>query len=205
MSNLNNNLNNNFTLWYHNPNNSNWTEDSYHQILSFNNLEEFWVLDNLINKNLIENGMFFVMKEDIVPIWENDKNKEGGYISWKISRENTYDSWIDIIGHILINNLFSSNSNNTETDVSEMDVSEINNSDANNSQINSNNLNNLINGCSISPKKKFNILKIWLNKPIDTEKDTIIFNNTFKLKEEPFTFKLHQVNIEKDKKNNTKK
>lgn len=173
------NLNTNYTLWYHNPNNSNWTEDSYHQILSFETLEEFWVLDNLIEKNLIENGMFFIMKEDIVPIWENEKNEKGGYISWRIPRDTTYEHWIDLIGHILINDLFSFNPDNDKV-----------------------NFNEYINGCSISPKKKFNILKIWLNQPINIEDDNIVYNDTFKLKDESSTFKLHQYNIEKDKKNN---
>ena len=28
-------LKNEYTLWYHNPNDTNWSQDSYHQILTF--------------------------------------------------------------------------------------------------------------------------------------------------------------------------
>ena len=63
-------LNNEYTLWYHNPNDTNWTQDSYHQILSFTNLQEFWTLDYFITQEMIEEGMFFIMREEVLPIWE---------------------------------------------------------------------------------------------------------------------------------------
>lgn len=170
-------FNKNYTLWYHNPNNPVWTEDSYHQILSFDNTDEFWILDDLF-KNLIETGMFFIMKEDIVPIWEDSKNIKGGYISWRINKSEVHKNWVDIIGHMATEKLFESGDGEED-------------------------LNKLINGCSISPKKNFNILKIWVSQPIDSE--NINFVDTFKLKDSSYAFKLHQVNIEKDKKQQSKK
>lgn len=172
-------LNQNYTLWYHNPNNPVWTEDSYHQILSFDTTDEFWILDDLF-KNLIESGMFFIMKEDIVPIWEDDKNIKGGYISWRINKSEVRTNWIDIMGHIATGKLFHSDDENGEKD-----------------------LNKLINGCSISPKKNFNILKVWVSDLID--EDDIKFVDTFKLRNATYAFKLHQANIEKDKKLQSKK
>jgi hypothetical protein len=112
--------------------------------------------------------MFFVMKENIVPIWENDKNIDGGYISWKIDKCNVYSYWVDLIGHMITNNIFSDDSNNA------------------------------INGCSISPKKNFNIVKLWTNKSVDT--DNLKFSDSFKLKEFNAAYKSHQYNIEKDMK-----
>jgi hypothetical protein len=170
-------FNKNYTLWYHNPNNPVWTEDSYHQILSFNNTDEYWILDDLF-KNLIESGMFFIMKGDIVPIWEDNKNIGGGYISWRINKSEVYTNWVDIIGHIVTDKLFNSKEDKED-------------------------LNKLINGCSISPKKNFNILKVWVSKPIDD--DDIMFVDTFKLKNNSYAFKLHQANIDKDKKLHSKK
>lgn len=166
-----------YTLWYHNPNNPVWTEDSYHQILSFDNTNEFWIVDDLF-KNLIEAGMFFIMKEDIVPIWEDEKNVEGGYISWRINKNEVHKNWVDIMGHIITKKLFDSEEGDED-------------------------LNKLINGCSVSPKKNFNILKVWISKPIDNE--NIKFVDTFKLKDTSYAFKLHQVNIEKDKKMQNKR
>lgn len=160
-----------YSLWYHNPNDKNWTEDSYHQMITFNTSNEFWILNHLINNFMIENGMFFIMKENVVPIWENDDNINGGYLSWKIEKSKVHNNWIDLIGHLLLNNIIDGD-------------------------------NSIVNGCSISPKKNFNILKIWTNCEIDTEK--IKLNNTLKLNNYNLTFKLHKINIEKDKKQKNK-
>lgn len=160
-----------YSLWYHNPNDTNWTEDSYHQMITFNTSNEFWILNHLIDNFMIENGMFFIMKENVVPIWENDDNINGGYLSWKIEKSKVHNNWIDLIGHLLLNNIIDGD-------------------------------NSIINGCSISPKKNFNILKIWTNCEVDTEK--IKLNNTLKLNNYNLTFKLHKINIEKDKKQKNK-
>lgn len=159
------------SIWYHNPNDNTWTENSYHQILSFNSSDEFWTLSHLFNKDFIENGMFFIMKDNIVPIWENDKNIDGGYISWKIDKKNVYDYWIDLVGHMLIGKLFNDNGKC--------------NSD-------------MINGCSISPKKNFNIIKLWTNCQVNAEE--LNFMDTLKIKDNVVAFKSHQQNIEKDTK-----
>jgi hypothetical protein len=170
-----------YSLWYHNPNDTNWTESSYHQILSFNTTDEFWVLDKLFNNDFIENGMFFVMKENIVPIWENDKNIDGGYISWKVDKKNVYSYWIDLIGHMITNNIFEDENNEDCKD-----------------NKNDKNYSNIINGCSISPKKNFNILKLWTKEIVDLE--SLKFSDSLKLSEFNSAFKSHQHNIEKDTK-----
>lgn len=160
-----------YSLWYHNPNDTNWTEDSYHQMITFNTSNEFWILNHLIDNFMIENGMFFIMKENVVPIWENDDNINGGYLSWKIEKNKVHNNWIDLIGHLLLDNIIDGD-------------------------------NSIVNGCSISPKKNFNILKIWTNCEINTEE--IKLNNTLKLSNYNFAFKLHKINIEKDKKQKNK-
>tara|TARA_B100000575_G_scaffold1286_1_gene968 strand:- start:5730 stop:6302 length:573 start_codon:yes stop_codon:yes gene_type:complete len=155
-------LDNNYTLWYHNPNDTNWNTDSYHQIITISTIPEFWILNTFINKDMIINGMFFLMRDDIIPIWENNENKNGGYISWKISNDKAYDTWIDLCGHILTNEF---------------------------------NINQFINGISISPKKYFNIIKIWTNSPINVS--DIKMPENFILKNEKPIFKLHNKNLEK--------
>ena len=157
-----NELDNNYTLWYHNPNDTNWNTDSYHQIITISTIPEFWILNTFINKDMIINGMFFLMRDDIIPIWENNENKNGGYISWKISNDKAYDTWIDLCGHILTNEF---------------------------------NINQFINGISISPKKYFNIIKIWTNSPINVS--DIKMPENFILKNEKPIFKLHNKNLEK--------
>lgn len=98
-------LSKSYNFYYHAPENNDYSLESYNEILSFNSLEEFWVLDKFIRKDMIENGMFFIMADTILPIWEDVQNINGGCISWKVDRKNSYKFWIDCIGHFLTQNL----------------------------------------------------------------------------------------------------
>jgi len=45
------------------------------------------------------------MVDPILPIWEDKNNINGGCISWKVDRKNSYKYWIDCVGHFLTQNL----------------------------------------------------------------------------------------------------
>ena len=90
-----------YNFYFHNPDNQNWELDSYINLLEFNSLEEWWILDKFIRKDMVENGMFFIMLENSAPVWECPTNINGGCISWKVDRKNSYKSWIDSIGHFI--------------------------------------------------------------------------------------------------------
>jgi len=94
-----------YNFYYHAPENNDYSLESYNEILSFNSLEEFWVLDKFVRKDMIENGMFFIMSDPILPIWEDKNNINGGCISWKVDRKNSYKYWIDSVGYFLTQNL----------------------------------------------------------------------------------------------------
>jgi len=98
------NLNEIFTFWYHNPDNVDWSLESYIELLEFSTIEEFWILDKFVRKDMIENGMFFIMKKSVKPIWECPTNINGGCISWKVDRKQSYKSWIDCVGHFIMTN-----------------------------------------------------------------------------------------------------
>ena len=95
-------LKNTYNFYFHNPDNQNWELESYINLLEFNTIEEFWVLDKFIRKDMVENGMFFVMLEHSKPVWECETNIKGGCISWKVDRKNSYKSWIDAVGHFIM-------------------------------------------------------------------------------------------------------
>ena len=151
-----------FCLWYHNPNNKNWDLSSYTNIVEFNSIQEYWIYNELFNYDVIINGMFFLMKKDIKPMWEDIKNIEGGCISLKLTRDGSFDLWNKLSIYLLSNNLTSN-----------------------------------INGISISPKKNFNIIKIWFNEKIDYK--TYKFPEELKINEMNYLFRIHKMNIEKDK------
>jgi len=77
--------------------------------------------------------MFFIMREHIQPIWEDQNNIKGGCFSLKIYKENIQEKLFELSALLLGENL-------GKTD----DIS------------------NNINGISISPKKNYYIIRIWI-------------------------------------------
>lgn len=98
-------LDRSYSLWYHSPELTDWSPESYNEILTFNTLQEFWFLDKFIKKDMVENGMFFVMIDGVLPIWEDKNNIQGGCVSWKVDRKFCYKYWIDCVGHFIMKNL----------------------------------------------------------------------------------------------------
>ena len=98
-------LNNTYNFYFHNPDQLDWSVQSYVDLLTFNTIQEWWVLDKFIRKDMVENGMFFIMLEHSKPVWECETNIKGGCISWKVDRKNSYKSWVDTVGHFIMQDL----------------------------------------------------------------------------------------------------
>ena len=60
-------LKNKWTLWYHSINNKEWTNDSYVKVIELRTLLDYKLLENIFRINHLQNGMFFIMKNDIFP------------------------------------------------------------------------------------------------------------------------------------------
>lgn len=127
-------LKNNWVLWFHDPSNSDWSLPSYENLFTIETIEDFWNLYNILDGRKIQEGMFFIMKEGIDPLWENDENINGGCWSYKINKRDVYQAWLELSVALCIENILKDTENA-----------------------------DLINGISISPKKTFCILKIWNN------------------------------------------
>lgn len=86
-------LNNKWIMWYHHSRN-NWKIDGYKKIFIINTIKDFWDLHNNIEKiGGINNMHFFLMRENVEPIWEHPGNKTGGCWSFKIPSEQAFDLW----------------------------------------------------------------------------------------------------------------
>lgn len=86
-------LNSNFCLWYHNPNEHGWELEDYTKLIKFNTVEEYWYYLGFLDDKIICYSMLFLMKNDIKPIWEDESNINGGYISIKLTRDKTIEQW----------------------------------------------------------------------------------------------------------------
>ena len=94
-------LNSIWSIWYHHQKN-NWKLDSYKNIFTFKNIKDFWNFNN--NLNLIggiNTQHYFMMRNDITPIWEDPNNKNGGCWSIKIPVEKSFELWIKISMYII--------------------------------------------------------------------------------------------------------
>ena len=93
-------LNTYWTAWVHKINNNDWTISGYQKIYTINSIGAFWRFFN--NFHMIDrfNNHLFIMREEIVPIWEDVNNKFGGICSIKIdtpARRNTPDITAEIM------------------------------------------------------------------------------------------------------------
>ena len=111
---------------------------------------------------IVENGMFFLMREDIHPIWEDPKNRDGGCWSFKIYKKYIPNTWLDLSVHTVAESLTRKT---TES--------------------------NLITGVSISPKKSFSIIKIWNNNSSKKE-NRIITDKISNLQLNECLYKAHK-------------
>ena len=99
-------LKNKWTLWYHSINNKEWTNDSYVKVIELRTLLDYKLLENIFRINHLQNGMFFIMKNDIFPTWEDPNNRLGGCISFKYDN-NILKEFLKLLLLCITNNLSS--------------------------------------------------------------------------------------------------
>ena len=136
-----------WTLWAHLPHDTNWTVDSYKRILTFNSAYEIITLLESMPEEMIKNCMLFIMRNGILPMWEDEKNKKGGCFSYKVNNKNVCSIWKNL-SYSLVGESLTENKSILPC----------------------------INGITISPKKHFCIIKIWLTN-CNYQNPTVISEN----------------------------
>ena len=86
-------------VWAHLPD-TNWSLKSYIKICKIETAEDIIALNNSLPDQLIKNCMLFLMRDKILPMWEDPKNCEGGCFSFKIINKNIANVWKDNIKFI---------------------------------------------------------------------------------------------------------
>ena len=95
-------LNTNWCFWYHSINDTNWDNNSYKNLYTIQNLYDLKLINDTIETYHLQNSMFFIMRENIFPLWEDDRNKNGGCWSFKIDKRKIYNTWIELSIALLI-------------------------------------------------------------------------------------------------------
>ena len=133
-------------VFFHDFMDSNWNRDSYEQLAVINSIQDFWTVFGVIQEWL-SHGMFFFMRNNVFPKWDDNENKSMSYLSMKILKTKTTEFVEHMLVLMLSNTLMKDKSNAC-----------------------------LINGLSISPKKNFCICKVWIDSIDDGLKDIELFN-----------------------------
>ena len=126
-------LSDTWILWAHLPHDTDWSIKSYTKIFEFNTLEQAVTITEMLPPKLIVNCMLFLMRKGINPIWEDERNRNGGCFSYKIINKDVPGAWKQM-SYLLVGETMSDNIN----------------------------ILSHINGITISPKKNFCIMKVWV-------------------------------------------
>lgn len=102
-------MNSNWCLWYHDPNNSDYSLDSYIKIAVISDVATFWSVFEAISTEAWNSGMFFFMKEGYRPLWDAPENDKGGAWSKKVDASETHAVFLDCMVHCLAEKFLKSN------------------------------------------------------------------------------------------------
>ena len=128
-----NKLSDKWTLWAHLPHDTDWSIKSYKQIFTVSSVEETIAITETLPPILVQNCMLFWMREGIKPTWEDPKNRNGGCFSYKVVNKTVFDSWKELT-YCTLGNTISKHMSFVDK----------------------------VTGFTISPKKNFCIIKIWM-------------------------------------------
>lgn len=155
-------LNDKWDLYYHLPTDPNWDLRSYKSIMKdINTCEQVLALNSNMKPGLVKNCMLFLMRSGITPRWEDPKNRNGGCFCYKVHNKTVYQSWNLLFKYIATDSL----SNNKS-------------------------INDKINGITISPKKNFCIIKIWM-KDLEYQ-DSSVFQSFVDERSQGCLFRKHE-------------
>jgi hypothetical protein len=135
-------LSESWDLWAHHPLEMKWTLSSYTRIMTVSTAEEALAVLTMLPDKVLESCMFFIMREGVPPLWEDPHNNKGGSFSYKVSQS---------IANTTRSVMLATVGKTLSPDKAFMKD---------------------VNGISISPKKNFCILKVWMRtcKHIDASK-----------------------------------
>ena len=86
-------LHSKWALYYHNPNTNDWSNESYRRIARLNSIHAFCAYYKQMDFEECAHGMFFLMRDNIMPTWEDEHNKGGGCWSFKVSLNHFFYVW----------------------------------------------------------------------------------------------------------------
>jgi len=137
-------LSDKWCLWAHLPHDIDWSLNSYKAIYTMGTVEETIAITESMPDILVKNCMLFIMRKGVKPTWEDPVNRNGGCFSYKVSNKCVYDVWKELTYVLLGGSISKSNS-----------------------------FVSCVTGITISPKKNFCIIKIWMTNCVNQNPEII--------------------------------
>jgi hypothetical protein len=148
-------------LYYHLPQDKQWDLGSYKVIMgNIQTVNDTIAINEGISEHIVKSSMLFAMRAGITPMWEDSKNRSGGCFSFKIINKHVYEVWKSLF-YAMCGETLCVNRKHSK----------------------------FMNGITISPKRSFCIVKIWMENC--TLQDPNIIIDIVNLQKEGCIFKKH--------------
>lgn len=155
-------LNDKWVLYHHLPSDKNWTLSGYTVLdKDISSVEHIIALRDALPEKMIKYSMLFLMRDGITPLWEDPRNCTGGCFSYKVFNKHVEQVWKDMMCMVCGETMLTNPQDN-----------------------------NCVNGITISPKKNFCIIKIWIGDM--NHQDPNIVSYVENLTRHGSVFKVHE-------------
>lgn len=133
-------FNSSWSLYYHHPEDKNYDLNSYSMIVEMNNEKDFWSVHKLLREiaTSFSTGMFFLMRDNIPPRYDDEPICHGSFYSFPVAFENAYEVW-ELLSALLVEEKLTE-----DTKIMKQTI-----------------------GITLSPKKSNMIVKIWCRTKYD--------------------------------------
>jgi hypothetical protein len=120
-------LNDTWVVWYHYDINS-WTKDSFRKLITLDNVQDFWYFVEGIKtlNNILIEHIYFI-REGIMPMWEDARNRNGGCWSIKIDIKDSYVIFVKILMFLVCERSLINNDKNISNEVNGLSLCQKNN------------------------------------------------------------------------------
>jgi len=78
-------LHDKWVVWSHYSHDINWSLSSYTPLITVTCVEELVQLLKTLPEKVVTTSMIFFMREGVTPMWEDARNRAGGCFSYKVS------------------------------------------------------------------------------------------------------------------------
>jgi hypothetical protein len=138
-----------WTCYFHDPDDSNWNNESYHRVCDVSTVEDFWEVNDGLAP-FLSRGMFFLMREHVYPCWDDKLNITGGCLSMKVLKDELPAFWEYVATRMLGESLVLESAIERHHDPDRWSI---------------------VNGVSVSPKRFFSIVKLWLRDELNVDRE----------------------------------